>query len=105
MNKVQMKIEYEKLKKEFSDDDDIYEVIDQGDSIVLRFDDEGTEACVGDDGSLYFQIPTVVDEVKKDFEKRFPFFKDALGEDEDFWIFDRPIGDFNLVRDVLNWLM
>lgn len=101
MNNVRMRLEYDKIKEEFKD---VHEVLDQGDSVVLRFDDEGTEACITDDGVLYFQIPTVVDKVKVGFERRFPIFKDALGEDDDYWVFERFVDDLKLIREILQWL-
>jgi len=103
MNRVQMKLEYDKIKEEFKD---VHEIIDQGDSVVLRFDDEGTEACVTDKGSLYFQVSTDVDRVKSDFENQFPSVADRLLEDVDdgFWIFDETLRDFNLIKRILRWL-
>lgn len=118
MNKVHMKLEYDKLKEDYKD---IHEVINQGDSVVLSFDDENVEACVGNDGSLYFQISTYqpnedesytddieeserFQEISKKFYVDFPFFKDALSEDEEYAIFERPVEDFKLIREVLEWI-
>lgn len=104
MNKVHMKVEFDKLKEEYKD---VHELIDQGDSIVIRFDDGKVEACVGEDGTLNFQIQDDDNEGiwrSLEFAKAFPIFNNGLVLDEGFLVFDRPIGDFKLIREILDFL-